>query len=363
MIKASVVAAFLFGLSLTQAEVQAQGSGSGQAPLFTPETRALIEARIGGEDARSALLAFEASGGSAQTVVLLAKAGHRDAARLIGRRCLEQGFCDLTRQESHDLLAAAANTQAESAMALARIYRNGKWGGQAYPVSAAQWYAHAHKLGAPFAKVEIATLPRLSVIEAGAGDLLPPLVQMAEVPQSLPPLPQAPPPPQTQPQTQATGTDTAGSFTDEEIMAALDLWLGPDSSLPGMLTWPGRAEGFPVFADTRLDAAGDAAASCFVQALARLESNLAKAKAGTATPAERASLEVDKVNMDLYLSFAKTSAEGDGFSRQAMGGFLSTHQANARSYPGMGPDQAFCKANLIPFTTDVIVAMSEANGG
>lgn len=105
----------------------------------------------------------------------LARAGHRLAQRQLAIECLIEAKCPVTRKEAHDGLASAAQTDVDAAVTLAGIYRNGQWGGQAYPVDAAKWYIHAGTLGYELVGLELASLPRLAVIEAGGDRFLLPL--------------------------------------------------------------------------------------------------------------------------------------------------------------------------------------------
>jgi hypothetical protein len=105
----------------------------------------------------------------------LARAGHRKAQRQLAIECLIEAKCPVTRKESHDGLVSAGQTDMDAAVTLAGIYRNGQWGGQAYPVDAAKWYIHAGLLGYELVGLELASLPRAVVIEAGGEKFLLPL--------------------------------------------------------------------------------------------------------------------------------------------------------------------------------------------
>lgn len=102
----------------------------------------------------------------------IARGGYRKAQRQLAIECLVEARCPVTRKEAHDLLISAARSDMYSAVTVANIYRNGQWGAQPYPVDAAKWYLHAGKLGYELVGLQLATLPREAVIEAGGESYL-----------------------------------------------------------------------------------------------------------------------------------------------------------------------------------------------
>jgi len=293
----------LAGLGIT---IAVMGQAVGQAaPMFDPETRASISTQIPMPEISSAISSFVSDGTGGETLLKAARAGHRDAARVLARECLRGRTCVTTRAESHELLIAAAQTDYASAQTLAGLYRDGEWGGQAYPVQAAKWIMHADKLGSTSARYMLDSLPIEAVREAGAAHLLPPPLEPVETVQSPP---------------QAEEEDASlYSMDDAEIEALADFIFGTAGSPgggdvePPRLEWPGQANGFPIFTNTGLSDVGDAAASCTAAAQPVVEGLLARTKADKSDLAAYAQLQIEAPLLESYFSALNNSALNGGF--------------------------------------------------
>lgn len=142
---------------------------------FSPEFYAVAAVGLTYAEADAVIAQRVRSVDELDVFLKLVRAGHRRAQRQLGIECLIASKCPVTRKEAHDALVSAARTDMDAAVSLAGIYRNGRWGGQAYPVDAARWFIHADSLGYELAGLELATLPRAAVIEAGGERFLMPL--------------------------------------------------------------------------------------------------------------------------------------------------------------------------------------------
>jgi hypothetical protein len=328
------------------------GQALGQAaPMFEPETRASISTQIPMPEISSAISSFVSDGTGGETLLTVARAGHRDAARVLARECLRGRTCVTTRGESHELLIAAAQTDYASAQTLAGLYRDGEWGGQAYPVQAAKWIMHADKLGSTSARYMLDSLPIEAVREAGAVHLLPPPLEPVETVQSPP---------------QAEEKD-AGlySIDDAEIEALTDLLFGTGSIgggdvEPPHLEWPGQAEGFPIFVDTGLSDVGDAAASCTVAAQPVLENLLARTKADKSDLGAYAQLQIEAPLMESYFSALNNPDLNGGFEGAAVNAALEQHTMFRDTGSQYGPEPKYCEANFTQFMVDKAIAKARA---
>lgn len=98
-------------------------------------------------------------------MVKLARNGHPTAIRTIAHRCLYNDVCPVSRKDAHDMLAAHAQTDGESATELGVIYHWGKYGA-ADDFAAAQWLGHAHALGGDNALLFLKNLDRSALLSA-----------------------------------------------------------------------------------------------------------------------------------------------------------------------------------------------------
>ncbi|MEO1642265.1 MAG: hypothetical protein AAFR74_02935 [Pseudomonadota bacterium] len=351
---------FKFALISTAAYLVVLGAQA-QSDLsdLSPETRAIIATQVSVPQKNEAISSFVRDGSEGDTVLKLARAGDRDAARVIGRECLRDNVCPTTRKESHDLLVAAAGTEYGSAQALAAIYRDGLWGGQAYPVSAAQWLAHAHSLGSTSAVYMLEGLPIEAVREAGAEHLLPPPIETASSPIADVP--------STEP---ASGDETKAdglySMDVDEMNALADILFGIGGGKaplggPTTLSWPGKSTGFPVFVDSTLSPVGDAAASCYLVAKEDLEGVLDRIEAGTNTSAERAQMETDALKMEFYFNTLGNSDLNGGADKVIVSIALEDHQLSRAKHPEAGPTKDFCKANFVEFMADDAISRAQSS--
>ena len=321
------------------------------APMFDPETRAVIATHISVPEIDAAISSFVQDGTGGETLLPVARAGHRDAARVLGRECLRGRACATTRSESHDLLVAAAQTDYASAEELAALYRDGAWGGQAYPIQAANWLAHADKLGSTSARYMLEGLPIEAVREAGAVHLLPSPPAPVQVAQSTP-------------QAEEEGEAGLYSMDDAEIAAFADFIFGTGGDggdiSPPQLDWPGQANGFPIFADTGLSDVGDAAASCTVVAQPVVEGLLARTKADKSDLGAYAQLQLEAPLMESYFSALNNPDLNGGFEGAAVNAALEQHTMFRDAGSEFGPTPDFCEANFTQFMVDKAIAKARA---
>lgn len=150
----------------------ALATASAQQLDLTPETRAALTTGTTATRADQAMSNYMDQGDDGATLLELARAGHRDAARIIGRKCLRDDICPSTRAEAHDLLVEAAKSDPSSATTLGAIYRDGAWGGAPQMIEAAQWIGYAYDNGLESAQYMLETLPREAVRAAGKEQIL-----------------------------------------------------------------------------------------------------------------------------------------------------------------------------------------------
>ncbi|MEM7494201.1 MAG: hypothetical protein AAF296_12530 [Pseudomonadota bacterium] len=332
----------------------------GQLQLSTelsPETRAHMSTRIDVPQYEGAMALYLRGEGGDGIMLDLARSGHRDAARVIGRECLRGRMCATTRQESHDLLVASAQTDPGSAQELAAIYRDGLWGGKAFPVDAAKWLVHAHKLGSTSAVYMLEGLPIDAVREAGAEYLLP--EPIAPEQQTVSPAPQQEAADMTE------GDNGLYTMSESEMTALADLLFGTGGGNvplggPTVLPWSETESGFPVFVDSALNNVGDAAASCYLVASEDLERVLARIQAGTNTSSERVEMETDAMMMEFYFETLGNSELNGGAGKVIISIALDDHKVSKSKHPYAGPSKDFCKDNFVSFMTDDAIARAEA---
>ena len=325
---------------------------------LSPEIRAHMSTRIDVPQYEAAMTLYLRGEGGDGIMLDLARSGHRDAARVIGRECLRGRMCATTRQESHDLLVASAQTDPGSAQELAAIYRDGLWGGKAYPVDAAKWLVHAHKLGSTSAVYMLEGLPIDAVREAGGEYLLP---------EPITPDQQVASPAQPQQDVVGTTADKDGLYTmsETEMTALADLLFGTgggNSPLggPTVLPWSDAESGFPVFVDSTLNNVGDAAASCYLVASEDLEGVLARIEAGTNTFSERVEMQTYAMMMEFYFETLGNSELNGGAGKVIVSIALDDHKVSKSKHADAGPSKDFCKDNFVSFMTDDAVARAEA---
>lgn len=339
-----------FFLSLLGIPANAQESFAS----LSPETRAHMKTRIDVPQYEAAMALYLKGEEDGGILLDLARSGHRDAARVIGRECLRGRKCATSREESHNLLVAAAGSDYGSAQELAAIYRDGLWGGKAYPVSAAQWLAHAHELGSTSAVYMLEGLPIEAIREAGVEHLLPEPIETASSSPSDAPITEA-----------VSGdepkADGLYSMDANEMNALADMLFGTGGGKaplggPAVLPWPGKPNGFPVFVDTTLSPVGDVAASCYLVAKEDLAGVLDRIEAGTNTSTERVEMETDALKMELYFNALGNSGLNGGANKVIVSIALDDHLLSKAQHPDAGPSKDFCKINFVEFLADDAIA-------
>jgi hypothetical protein len=279
---------------------------------LTEDGRALIAAGISAQQFDAALTEFLQTGNNGETILKLARLGHPVAIRTLASQCLYNEVCPSTRKEAHDLLAAHARTDGDSAVDLGVIYHWGKWGSQD-DIMAARWIAHGYDLGGANALLSLSNLPVKAVEAAGVADLL-------------------------QPQVQSAGNSPVG---------------------PARLSWDGH-DGFPVFADTSLSDMFDAAMSCHLVYGAEVDAATARWAIRKPTdPAETRRIALINNQAEFALNLAKGAIERELQSTADANPMVNAHTAQMKRDPASGPTVDYCIANLVDFHTDTLTAAAE----
>lgn len=276
---------------------------------LSDDGRALIISGVTGDQFDDALGDFLQDGSQAETMVKLARNGHPTAIRTIAHRCLYNDVCPVSRKDAHDMLAAHAQTDGESATELGVIYHWGKYGA-ADDVAAAQWLGHAHALGGDNALLFLKNLDPDAVERAGLTHLV---------------------------------TKSAPRH-DKPITS------------PAVLPWPDKG-GFRVFADTPMHDSMDAALSCHLVLGATVDAEMARfARLERLSRAEYLRIEIVNDAAEQALNWLKEDQKERGLSDNDLNQSVIAHSSQQSRAPDSGPTAEFCQSNLLSYRLNLMQA-------